>query len=104
MLNAGVGFDAGEERIPESRSGSASAMRELFLPLDRLLVCGGDPRLNIDPASGGNTYGCRPLPCPGTLSFSSSTATSISHPAYDRPGKGAGEVVPTPLGPGHGRR
>ncbi|WP_244562100.1 hypothetical protein [Bradyrhizobium lablabi] len=59
-------------------------MRELFLPLDRLLCCGGDPRLNIDPASGVNSYGCQPLPCPDTLSFASSTATSISQRAYDR--------------------
>src|SRR5260221_2025139 len=93
MLNAGVGFDAREERIPESGSGSAWALRELFLPLDRLLVCGGDPRLNIDPASGVNTYGCRPLPCPGTLSFASSTATSISQPAYDRAGKAREELM-----------
>jgi hypothetical protein len=59
---------------------------DLFLPLPYLLGCGGDPRLNIDPASGVNQYGCRPQPCPGTLSFSSSTATSISEPAYERAG------------------
>jgi hypothetical protein len=57
-------------------------MAELFLPLDRLLGCGGDPRLNVDPASGMNQYGCEPRPCPGTLSFASSTATSISERAY----------------------
>jgi hypothetical protein len=59
-------------------------MAELFLPLDRLLGCGGDPRLGIDPASGLNGYGCRPFPCPDTLSFASSTATSISARAYER--------------------
>jgi hypothetical protein len=59
-------------------------MVELFAPLDRLLGCGGDPRLNVDPASGLNEYGCGRLPCPDTLSFSSSTATSISERAYDR--------------------
>ena len=59
-------------------------MAELFLPLDRLLSCGGDPRLRLNPASGVNEYGCRPFPCPDTLSFSSSTATSISQRAYDR--------------------
>jgi hypothetical protein len=59
-------------------------MAGLFAPLDRLLGCGGDPRLSIDPASGTNGYGCTPLPCPGTLSFASSTATSISERAYDR--------------------
>jgi hypothetical protein len=55
-----------------------------LLPLDRLLGCGGDPRLSIDPMSGVNGYGCQPFPCPGTLSFASSTATSISERAYDR--------------------
>ena len=59
-------------------------MTELFVPLDRLLSCGGDARLSIDPASGVNAYGCRPFPCPDTTSFSSSTATPISERAYDR--------------------
>ncbi len=59
-------------------------MSELFLPLDRLLCSGGDPRLKIDPLSGLNEYGCRPSPCPDTLSFASSTATSISERAFDR--------------------
>ena len=59
-------------------------MTDLFLPLEHLLRSGGDPRLGIDPASGTNQYGCPPLPCPGTLSFASSTATSISGRAYAR--------------------
>ena len=59
-------------------------MAGLFAPLDRLLSGGGDPRLTLDPASGLNEYGCQPYPCPDTLSFSSSTATSISQRAYDR--------------------
>ncbi|HLX14953.1 MAG TPA: hypothetical protein VKS24_07085 [Bradyrhizobium sp.] len=59
-------------------------MAELFAPLDRLLCAGGDARLTINPAGGFNEYGCQPYPCPDTLSFSSSTATSISQPAYDR--------------------
>jgi len=84
MLDAGVRIDAAEDPIPRDRSRSVSAMAELFLPLDRLLGCGGDPRLSIDPASGANGYGCQPFPCPGTLSFASSTATSISERAYER--------------------
>ncbi|MGZ5837329.1 MAG: hypothetical protein ACXWJ5_14150 [Xanthobacteraceae bacterium] len=59
-------------------------MTELFVPLDHLLSCGGDTRLDIDPTSRLNAYGCQPFPCPGTLSFASSTATSISERAYDR--------------------
>ena len=61
-------------------------MAELFAPLDRLLGCGGDPRLRLNPASGANEYGCQPFPCPDTLSFASSTATSISLRAYQRAG------------------
>lgn len=59
-------------------------MAELFAPLDRLLGCGGDPRLRLNPATGANEYGCQPFPCPDTLSFASSTATSISARAYQR--------------------
>jgi hypothetical protein len=70
--------------MSQDRFRSASAMADLFMPLDRLLGCGGDPRLSIDPASGLNGYGCQPFPCPATLSFASSTATSISERAYDR--------------------
>ena len=84
MLKAGVRFDAAEAPISQGRPGSGSAMAELFLPLDHLLGRGGDPRLSIDAASGVNGYGCRPFPCPDTLSFASSTATSISQRAYDR--------------------
>src|SRR6202042_1748375 len=87
MLKIGVRFDAAEAPISQGRSGSGSAMAELFLPLDHLLGGGGDPRLSIDAASGVNGYGCRPFPCPDTLSFASSTATSISERAYDRAGK-----------------
>ena len=59
-------------------------MAELFAPLDRLLSGGGDPRLTVNPATGLNEYGCQPFPSPDTLTFSSSTATSISQRAYDR--------------------
>jgi hypothetical protein len=61
-------------------------MAELLMPLDRLLGGGGDPRLSINPATGANEYGCPPFPCPDTLSFASSTATSISQRAYERAG------------------
>jgi len=73
-----------ERAVAPERSHSASSMAELFAPLDRLLSAGGDARLTINPASGLNEYGCQPYPCPDTLSFSSSTATSISQRAYDR--------------------
>jgi hypothetical protein len=84
MLDGGVRLQVAEKAISRDQSRSASAMAELFAPLDRLLGSGGDPRLTINPASGLNEYGCQPFPCPDTLSFSSSTATSISQRAYDR--------------------
>jgi hypothetical protein len=84
MLNGGVRFQVAEKAILQDQSHSASAMAELFAPLDRLLSGGGDPRLTVNPASGLNEYGCQPFPCPDTLSFSSSTASSISQRAYDR--------------------
>ena len=59
-----------------------SWLRELFAPLEHLLVAGGDARLALDPASRMNAYFCRPQPCPDTLEFSSSTATSISSRGY----------------------
>ena len=84
MLNGGVHLQLAEKAISLDRLRSASAMADLFMPLDRLLGGGGDPRLTINPATGLNEYGCQPYPCPETLSFSSSTATSISQRAYDR--------------------
>jgi len=73
-----------EAPVDVPRSIGADALSALFKPLSFLLVEGGDSRLAIDPASRANVYGCRPHPTPGTLAFSSSTATSISERAYRR--------------------
>ena len=62
----------------------ARGMRDLFRPLDDLLISGGDPRLSLDPASGLNEYGCGPRPAPDDFSFASSTASVISERAYER--------------------
>src|ERR1700723_4510347 len=86
MLKGSVRFQVWETEGLAGRPRSASAMAELFAPLDLLLAAGGDTRLTINPASGLNEYGCRPSPCPDTLSFASSTATSISLRAYQRAG------------------
>jgi hypothetical protein len=86
MLDGAVRFDPAEDAVSGDRSRSAAAMAELFAPLDRLLGGGGDPRLRLNPSTGANEYGCRPFPCPDTLSFASSTATSISPRAYERAG------------------
>jgi hypothetical protein len=51
---------------------------ELSLPLERILVAGGDSRLTIDRKTGLNRYGTVPRPRPEAVHFSSSTASSIS--------------------------
>src|SRR5215470_4099412 len=66
----------------EAEPSRAVALAELFAPLDHLLRSGGDPRLQIDPKTGANLYGCRPVPDPELLSFGSSTASSVSQRAY----------------------
>ncbi|MDE2162528.1 MAG: hypothetical protein KGJ53_05140 [Alphaproteobacteria bacterium] len=58
-----------------------------------LLVEGGDGRLTVDPVNTANVYECSPHPCPGTLAFSSSTATSISERAYQRARRARGELI-----------
>ena len=97
MPKGGPRLHATGAPVSGDRSASASAMAELFLPLHDLLRGGGDPRLSIDRASGVNQYGCRPFPCPDTLSFASSTATSISERAYARAGE-TREPASYPLG------
>jgi hypothetical protein len=57
-------------------------------PLDELLTSGGDGRLALEAASGLNCYGCRPAPRAQALSFSSSTASSISEHAWARASAG----------------
>ena len=62
----------------------APTLRDLFAPLDQLLVRGGDPRLTLDSVSGVNEYGCAAAPSPEIWNFASSTASSISERAYAR--------------------
>jgi hypothetical protein len=47
-----------------------------------LLVDGGDARIALDANSLANKYGCRPFPDPDLLAFGSSTASTISVPAF----------------------
>ena len=51
-------------------------------PTAQLLVAGGDARIALDPVSGLNKYGCRPLPDPQLLAFGSSTGSVISLPGF----------------------
>src|SRR5258708_36893769 len=97
MSNVGVRFDALEEPMSEARSRSTAAMGELFLPLYRLLSGGGDPRLTVDPASGVNAYGCRPFPCPDTVSFALKTRTSVSQRGHDQAGGGRQRLERFPI-------
>lgn len=64
--------------------GEGDALLRFALPIERMLVLGGDHRLAVDPDTQLNGYGCRPYPRPEAITFSSSTATSISRYAYDR--------------------
>ena len=56
---------------------------QLALPVEKMLVLGGDHRLAVDQSTQLNSYGCRPFPRPEAITFSSSTATSISKYAHD---------------------
>lgn len=79
---------AGDLRAPDfAPDRPCSELRELFAPLDRLLVSGGDARLDLDPRTGRNAYGCSPSPRGGMTSFSSSTATTISQRGFERAGR-----------------
>jgi hypothetical protein len=51
-------------------------------PTSALLVQGGDHRLDIQPGSHLNKYGCQPFPCADRIDFGSSTASQISAPAF----------------------
>jgi hypothetical protein len=62
-------------------------LRDLMVPLEHLLISGGDARLSINPETGCNEYGCRPLPSLEPVGFSSSTATQISAWAYESAGR-----------------
>lgn len=76
-----------------SDGGSRYRLRDLFTPLDTLLVSGGDPRLTLDPQDRVNAYGCAASPEPKTWNFASSTASTISQAAYDRAALARGELM-----------
>ena len=51
-------------------------------PTERLLTTGGDARLLVSEHTGLNDYGCSPRPRPWAVTFSSTTASSVSNYAY----------------------
>ena len=81
-MSAGASRLSGQE--PVADGGSRYRLRDLFTPLDTLLVSGGDPRLALDPRGRVNGYGCAASPEPEIWNFASSTASTISQAAYDR--------------------
>lgn len=76
-----------------SDGGSRYRLRDLFTPLDTLLVSGGDPRLALDAGNRVNAYGCAASPEPAIWNFASSTASTISQAAYDRAALAREELV-----------
>ncbi|MGL4314469.1 MAG: hypothetical protein ACRCSO_10825, partial [Sphingomonas sp.] len=58
-----------------------TADHPLFLPTHILMGEGGDDRITLDEQSGLNGYGCAPEPV-RAISYSSSTASSVSAAAY----------------------
>ncbi|QDF39159.2 hypothetical protein FJN17_17240 [Bradyrhizobium symbiodeficiens] len=81
-MSAGASRLSGQEPVPDG--GSRYRLRDLFTPLDTLLVSGGDPRLALDASDRVNGYGCAASPEPEIWNFASSTASTISQAAYDR--------------------
>lgn len=81
-------MSGGASRLSEperaSDGDSRYRLRDLFTPLDTLLVSGGDSRLALDPRDRVNAYGCAASPEPEIWNFASSTASTISQAAYDR--------------------
>lgn len=74
----------------------------LFVPLERLLLTGGDARLKISGPDRTNPYGCRAFPRPEALAFASSTASTISDLAYARAEDARRELIEASLSLGIG--
>lgn len=58
------------------------------------LVSGGDPRLDLDPVTGCNIYGCCPTPDPMEMSFGATTASTISTTAFMTARDSFGRLAP----------
>src|SRR4051812_6842938 len=96
MRREPFGMSAGASSLsdPERASDGDSRyrLRDLFTPLDTLLVSGGDPRLALD-QDRVDVYGCAPSPESEIWNFASSTASPISQAAYDRAALAREELV-----------
>ncbi|KGT80066.1 hypothetical protein MA20_08335 [Bradyrhizobium japonicum] len=92
---SGMSAGASGLSVPERTfdGGSRYRLRDLFTPLDTLLVSGGDPRLALDAGDRVNAYGCAASPEPEIWNFASSTASTISQFAYDRAARAREELM-----------
>ncbi|WP_264800503.1 hypothetical protein [Acetobacter nitrogenifigens] len=54
----------------------------LIGPAETLMAAGGDARLQLDPQTGLNHYGCSHRPRPWAVTFASSTASSVSERGF----------------------
>lgn len=78
------GQAVGNGRPAKLKRETSRPLAILHRPIEELLVSGSDTRALLDPQTGLNRFGCKPLPCPDVFSFASSTATSISPRAFCR--------------------
>ena len=82
---AGLLEDAPQDPTTETQGTAWTLFRSaspFAAPVEQLLVSGGDPRIRIEPEVGVNGYGSSPQPRPEVLSFSSSTASTISPQSF----------------------
>jgi hypothetical protein len=56
-------------------------LQSLYSPLEKLLISGGDTRLEIDSKTGRNRYECCPRPC-AAVPFGSCTSSTVSARGY----------------------
>jgi hypothetical protein len=77
LTAAFAGLDLTDSDVPAIWQ-SFLRLRPLAEPAASLMLRDSDSRLDLDPVSGLNRYGCGPLPQSELVSFSSSTATTIS--------------------------
>ena len=75
--------DGTERAKDDTELAAARELLALACPVEHLFVQGGDSRLSLNPQTLLNGYGCRPFPRPEAITFSSSTASSISLYAYN---------------------
>ncbi|NHN88475.1 hypothetical protein [Acetobacter conturbans] len=75
----------GEELVPEAFEDLAAWLERswaLIGPSETLMAAGGDARLQLDPRTGLNHYGCSHRPRPWAATFASSTASSVSERGF----------------------